>query len=291
VPLLAPDYFENLIMRKLLSFLLLASSMFLSSCGGAQGANAPAAAAWKMVWSDEFNGTSLDSSKWTLESGGTWYNNELQYYTAGDNIAVQNGVLTITARLQNYGGRQYTSSRLKTQGKASWTYGKVEARIKLPYGQGMWPAFWMLGDNIDTVQWPQCGEIDIMEMVGGIGPGGVNRNAVAVGSLHRPNSDTAQSTTPKSLSANYNNPGNVNLSDDFHVFSIEWDASAIKYLVDGNVYQTIDISSNSDGFEVFRKPFFIVLNLAVGGDWPGSPDQTTVWPQQMQIDWVHVYQK
>ena len=265
--------------------------MFLSSCGGAQGANAPAAAAWKMVWSDEFNGTSLDSSKWTLESGGTWYNNELQYYTAGDNIAVQNGVLTITARLQNYGGRQYTSSRLKTQGKASWTYGKVEARIKLPYGQGMWPAFWMLGDNIDTVQWPQCGEIDIMEMVGGIGPGGVNRNAVAVGSLHRPNSDTAQSTTPKSLSANYNNPGNVNLSDDFHVFSIEWDASAIKYLVDGNVYQTIDISSNSDGFQVFRKPFFIVLNLAVGGDWPGSPDQTTVWPQQMQIDWVHVYQK
>ncbi len=275
--------------------LLLASSLCLSSCGGGQGGTAPQppaspAPAWQLVWSDEFNGTSLDAANWTLETGGAWFNNELQYYTAGDNLAVQGGVLTITARQQAYGGRQYTSSRMMTKGKASWTYGKVEARIKLPYGQGMWPAFWMLGDNIDTVQWPQCGEIDIMEMVGGTGAGGVNRNAVAVGSLHRPNSNPAQSSIPKSLTAQYLNPGNVNLGDDFHVFTVEWDSSSMKYLVDGNLYQTIDISSNADGFEVFRKPFFIVLNLAVGGDWPGAPDQTTVWPQTMQVDWVRVYQ-
>lgn len=263
---------------------LIPLSLFPSICGGGNYS----APDWQLIWSDEFNGTSLDRSKWTLETGGDgWGNNELQYYTAGENVSEQDGYLTITARPQDYGGRKYTSARLITKGKGAWTYGRVEARIRLPYGQGVWPAFWMLGANIDKVGFPRCGEIDIMEMVGGRNGG----NAVAWGSLHRPNEDPNPRTQVKSFSAAYRNPNNANFSDDFHVFGVEWSAGTIQYYVDGNVYQTVDISSNSDGFQVFKKPFFIVLNLAVGGDWPGAPDQTTVWPQQMQIDWVRVYQK
>ena len=245
-----------------------------------------------MVWSDEFSDTNLDRTKWTLETGGGgWGNNELQYYTDGGNVSVQNGYLTITARPQDYGGRHYTSARLVTKGKAFWTYGRVEARISLPFGQGMWPAFWMLGESIDTVGFPKCGEIDIMEMVGGKDQDGSNQNAVVWGSLHRPNEDPNPATQVKSFAAAYRNPGNADFSDDFHVFGVEWDAGSIKYRVDGNVYQAIDISGKADGFEVFRQPFFMVLTLAVGGDWPGAPDQTTVWPQHMQVDWVRVYQK
>ncbi|PRC90708.1 glycoside hydrolase family 16 protein [Solimicrobium silvestre] len=289
--------------RKHTSFLL--TALLLASCGGGGGSGSnsgsannstppivPVASDWQLIWSDEFNNTSLDSSKWSLESGGDgWGNNELEYYTAGDNASVSDGYLTITARQQSYGGLNYTSSRLITKGKAYWTYGKVEARIKLPYGQGMWPAFWMLGEDIDSVGFPGSGEIDIMEMVGGKDDDGSNRNSVIWGSLHRPNLDPNPASDVKSFTASYRNPGDINFNNDFHVFGIEWNATTVIYSVDGNVYQTVDISSNTDGFDVFKKPFFIVLNLAVGGDWPGAPDLTTVWPAQMQVDWVRVYQK
>ena len=277
-------------MRKYLSSLALALPFFLFAVE-APGIELNGTPDWKLVWSDEFNGSALDSSKWTVESGGNPANNELQYYTPGDNIELRDGHLTITARQQDYGDRHYTSSRLMTKHKAFWTYGRFEARIKLPHGQGMWPAFWMLGENIDQVDWPLCGEIDIMEMVGGIAPKGVDRDALVLGSLHRPNVATAYDSIPKSLTADYVLEGEGKFSDAFHVFAVEWDAAAIKYSVDGHVYEAIDISSNSDGFEAFKRPFFIVLNLAVGGDLPGSPDKTTVWPQQMVIDWVRVYQK
>ena len=271
-------------------FALTLSVLYLG--GSANGAELSETSDWKLVWSDEFAGNSLDTAKWTVESGGNPANNELQYYTPGDNIGLHDGHLTITARLQEYGGRHYTSGRLMTKHKAFWTYGRVEARIKLPYGQGMWPAFWMLGENIDQVDWPLCGEIDIMEMVGGIGPKDVKRDALILGSLHRPNLAPGHIiSTPKSLTADHGLAGDGRFSDEFHTFAVEWDAAAIRYLVDGHEYEVIDISSNADGFEVFRRPFFIVLNLAVGGDLPGSPDATTVWPQQMVIDWVRVYQK
>jgi beta-glucanase (GH16 family) len=178
---------------------------------------------------------------------------------------------------------------MKTQGKAFWTYGKIEARIKLPYGKGTWPAFWMMGENIDSVGYPQCGEVDIMEMAGGPDSDGQNGNAVVEGSFHRPVAGAENGLV--SLSASYQNPDGKNFSDDFHVFGIEWDPVSIRYLVDGNTYQTVDISSQENGFETFHKPFFLLLNLAIGGDMPGSPDATTVWPQKMTVDWVRVFQK
>ncbi|MFA6310389.1 MAG: glycoside hydrolase family 16 protein [Sterolibacterium sp.] len=278
-------------MRKHFRILLAVFFLSLSSSGDASSAEPLRSPEWRLAWSDEFDGAHLDEAKWTAEVGGNgWGNRELQYYTASDNVEVRDGYLTILARPQDHGRRHYTSARLITKGKAAWTYGKVEARLKLPYGQGLWPAFWMLGENVDAVGWPRCGEIDIMEMVGGKDKAGANANAVAWGSLHRPNADDPRGgAAKKSVTAEYR--GKVDLANDFHVFGVEWDATTLKYYVDGQVYLSIDVSANADGFEVFRRPFFIILNLAVGGDWPGSPDRTTVWPQRLQVDWVRVYQK
>ncbi|MBV8658699.1 MAG: glycoside hydrolase family 16 protein [Burkholderiales bacterium] len=282
----------------------------LAGCGGGGGGSAaptpspattptptPAptptpSASWKLVWSDEFDGTSVDTTKWGYDVGGDgWGNNELEYYTDGANVSVANSVLTIEARQEAMGGRNYTSTRMLTKGKAFWTFGKIEARIKLPQGKGMWPAFWLLGENIDTAGYPACGEIDVMEMVGGTDANGTNNDAIVWGSLHRPDEATNPPATVKSLTAEFINPGNVPFSNDFHVFGIEWNATTMSYYVDGVVYETVDISSKTDGFEVFQRPFFVILNLAVGGDWPGAPDATTVFPQQMLVDWVRVYQQ
>lgn len=231
-------------------------------------------------------------NKWSYDVGGDgWGNNELEYYTAGNNVNVANGYATIVARQEQVSGNAYTSTRMITKGKFSFAYGRAEARIRLPYGQGMWPAFWMMGEDIDTVGYPKCGEVDIMEMIGGRAPDGTNQNSVAWGSLHRPNEDSNPLSVVKSLTASYTNAAGANFSDDFHVFGVQWSPVAVSYYVDGTVYETIDVSSNTDGFEVFKKPFFLLLNLAVGGDWPGAPDATTVWPQQMTIDWVRVYQE
>lgn len=244
---------------------------------------------WKLVWSDEFDGKSLDMSKWTYNVGGHgWGNKELQYYTDGSNIKVLGGKLIIEARKMPFGRNEFTSARILTKGKASWTYGKIEARIKLPYGRGIWPAFWMLGENIDSVGYPNCGEIDIMEMVGSTD--GVE-NATIWGSLHRPDPSATESAKIKTETAFYKNTQKDWFNDDYHVFSIQWSPEQIDFYVDNNLYNKVKIPANGkDGYSVFRKPFFIILNLAVGGAWPGAPDNTTDWPKQMEVDWVRVYQ-
>lgn len=244
---------------------------------------------WKLVWSDEFDGSSLDMSKWIFNIGGSgWGNNELQYYTDGDNIKVLDGKLIIEARKMPFGGNEYTSARILTKGKASWTYGKIEARIKLPYGKGIWSAFWMLGENIDSAGYPNCGEIDIMEMVGSTDG---SENATIWGSLHRPDPDSTEPAKVKSDTASYKNVHGNWFNDDYHVFGIVWSSRQVQFYVDNHLFKKVKIPlSGSDGYAVFRKPFFIILNLAVGGAWPGSPDATTDWPKQMEVDWVRVYQ-
>ncbi len=234
------------------------------------------AATWNQVWSDEFNGTSLNTSNWTYETGtgsSGWGNNELEYYTGRpENVQVTGGNLVITARKESYGGMNYTSARIKTQGLKSFTYGKIEARIKLPSGQGLWPAFWMLGTNITSVGWPYCGEIDIMERV--------NNNSNVNGTVHWDAGGYASYGRTS---------GNLDFSQ-FHVYSIEWDSSYIRWFVDGVQYNEFYIANNTGNTEEFQKPFFLLLNLAVGGNWPGSPDGSTPFPSQMLVDYVRVYQ-
>ena len=234
---------------------------------------------WQLVWSDEFDGNSLNDSNWTHEIGGNgWGNNELQYYTDRDtNSYVSNGYLTIQALKENYSAWNYTSARLKTQGKQFFKYGKILARIKLPYGQGIWPAFWMLGESFPTVGWPACGEIDIMELVGG--PTGDN---TVYGTAHwaDANGQHAQYGNSYTLSSGI-------FADGFHLFSIIWDDQSIKWYVDNQLYNVIDITPTS--LSEFHNDFFIILNIAVGGNWPGPPDPTTVFPQKMEIDYIRVY--
>jgi beta-glucanase (GH16 family) len=213
-----------------------------------------------------------------MEIGGSgWGNNELQYYTNNTtNAMVNNGLLTITALKESYGGRQYTSARITTQNKFTFKYGRVEARIKLPYGQGIWPAFWMLGANFSSVGWPTCGEVDIMEMVGGTG-----KDNRVYSTLHWDNGGHQEYGSSYSLS-----PGIF--ADDFHVFSIEWDENKIRSYVDGNPFFVIDITPAF--LSEFHQNFFLIMNVAVGGNWPGSPNASTVFPQTMQVDYVRVYQ-
>ncbi|OCL27219.1 hypothetical protein U472_07045 [Orenia metallireducens] len=234
-----------------------------------------------LVWSDEFNGTEIDTTVWTHEIGGTgWGNNELQYYTdRPENSRVENGNLVIEARQESYKGKSYTSARLITENKIDFQYGRIEARIKLPYGQGMWPAFWMLGSNYSSVGWPACGEIDIMEMVGG----GESRDDTTHGTIHWENS------YGEHWSDGYHTQIDTGiLADTYHTVSIVWDSSYIYWFLDGVQFNAISISE-SDKTE-FHKPFFLLLNLAVGGNWPGSPDKYTNFPQKYYIDYIRVYQ-
>jgi beta-glucanase (GH16 family) len=257
---------------------------------GATSGDAPGAcpAGWKLTWSDEFDGpagTAADASKWVYESGNGsngWGNSELEYYRTGNaNGAMDgNGNLVITAKQETTSGFQYTSARLKTQGLATWTYGHIEARIKLPSGQGIWPAFWMLGSDITTQSWPACGEIDIMENIG-------KEPSINHGSLHMPAAGTANDSQ---LTGSYT-LANAKLSDNFHTYAIEWSAAGIDFFFDGGRYESQTPASASGRTWEFDKPFFILLNVAVGGQWPGSPDSTTTFPQTMTIDYVRVCQK
>jgi beta-glucanase (GH16 family) len=265
--------------------------VFSSVAAAAQASpGLPNVGKWRLTWSDDFNrpnGSGVDSSKWVVEVGGkNWGNQELEYYTSRpENVHIQDGNLVIEARRENYRGtdgvsRNYTSARLKTAGKFSQAYGRFEARIKLPAGQGMWPAFWMLGDDIKKTGWPACGEIDIMENIG-------KEPSIVHGSIHGPGYTGADG-----IEAPYKLPGRRRFADDFHVFAVEWEPNAIRFYVDDDLYVTRSRSDLRPGWKwVFDHPFFLLLNVAVGGDWPGSPDATAVFPQTMLVDYVRVYQR
>ncbi len=265
-------------MKTVVKLAVLLSGVALAWNAVAQGTNG-----WTLVWADEFDqpdGSSPDSSKWTFDIGASgWGNNEWQYYTSRTNNArIENGHLVIEAKQESFSGADYTSARLKTQGKASWTYGRIEARIKIPRGQGIWPAFWMLGTNITSVGWPTCGEIDILENIG--------REPTTVhGTVHGPGYSGENGIGgPFSLS------GNPAFADDFHVYAVEWTTNQIKWFVDGTHFFSLTPASLPNGAPwVFNAPQFIILNVAVGGNWPGYPDQTTVFPQRMTVDYVRVY--
>src|SRR6516225_1460400 len=272
--------------------ILLVTVTLVTSCGGqATETSNPTTTppTYRLVWSDEFSGadgSAPEASKWSIQTGGNgWGNNELEYYTArSENVQVLGGNLVITAIKENYTGadgvsRNYTSARLETKGLFSERYGRFEASIKIPKGQGMWPAFWMLGSNITTAGWPACGEIDIMENIGKE-PGTVH------GSLHGPSTTTRTSDATSIFTL----PAGQAFADDFHLFAVDWERGVVRFYVDSNLYATFTESRwPAGGTWVFDHPFFIILNVAVGGNWPGSPDSTTVFPRHLLVDYVRVY--
>jgi beta-glucanase (GH16 family) len=229
---------------------------------------APRAVTYQLVWSDEFNGTSVDQSKWNIDTGNPGVNNEKEYYQAA-NVTETGGNLVITARQQSVGGQPYTSAKLETQGKFSTQYGRIEARISLPMINGTWPAFWMLGTDIGSVGWPNCGEIDIMEHV--------NTTNTILGTMHwnggNGHVQYGQSTTTT--------PGS------FHVYAVQWDSNNINWYVDNTLYCTGNIANNINNTGAFQNPFYIIMNLAIGGDLPGNTIGTL--PATMLVDYVHVY--
>ncbi|MFF0186331.1 RICIN domain-containing protein [Streptomyces sp. NPDC005244] len=270
-------------------FAALSAALVASASAVAAPAHAgPAAAAAAVTFQDTFDGaagSAVDSSKWQIETGDNVSNHERQYYTSGNKNAALDGQghLVITARKENpsnyqcwYGTCQYTSARLNTSGKFTSTYGHVEARMKIPRGQGMWPAFWMLGSDIGQVGWPNSGEIDVMENVG-FEPSTVH------GTIHGPGYSGSAG-----IGAGYSLPNGQAFADAFHTFAVDWAPNSISWSVDGTVYQRrtpADIGGNT---WVFNKPFFLILNLAVGGYWPGDPDGSTAFPQQLVVDEVKV---
>src|SRR6202521_1257770 len=260
---------------------------FLAACPTAYASNPTV---WSLVWSDEFDGPSgsaVDATKWSFDTGGNgWGNNELETYTDHTvNAHVEGGSLVIKTLKEDFTGsdgilRHYTSARLLTKNNFTQAYGRFEARIKIPYGQGIWPAFWMLGDNIGSAGWPTCGEIDIMENIG-------KEPSIVHGTFHGPGYSGAQG-----VSAAYALPNGQKFSDDFHTFAVEWEPNVMRFYVDGLLYKPRPPADLPAGKSwVFDHPFFIILNVAVGGGFPGNPDVTTVFPQQMLVDYVRVYQR
>jgi beta-glucanase (GH16 family) len=240
---------------------------------------------YTMVWQDEFEGETLNTEFWNYEIGDGcpnicgWGNNELEYYRE-ENTSIVNGHLVITAKKQSFGGREYTSSRLTTKGKQQFKFGRIDIRAALPEGKGIWPALWMLGSNIDAVGWPACGEIDIMELTGDV----PNR---VVSTVHY-GANQAQH--------NYNSISTFAASGDsyqdrFHVYSINWENNIIEFLVDDVVVHTETPASMNGQPYPFNKFFFFIFNVAVGGNWPGSPDSSTKFPQYMIVDYVRVFQQ
>jgi beta-glucanase (GH16 family) len=254
-----------------------------------QSPSAIARPGWTLTWSDEFNqhdGSPPDPTKWKIETGGDgWGNKELEYYTSRpQNLHVKNGTLEMIALKETYTGpdgvtRDYTSARLDTAGKFDQTYGRFEARIKIPYGQGIWPAFWLLGNDVDKVGWPTCGEIDVIENIG-------REPAIVHGTIHGPGYSGG-----KGISASYSLASGL-FADDYHVFAAEWEPNQIRFYVDDHLYATRTPADLPAGTKwVYDHPFFVILDLAVGGGWPGNPDGTTVFPQTMLVDYVRVYKK
>lgn len=225
---------------------------------------------YSLDWSDEFNGSTIDTSKWKHEiGGGGWGNNEYQYYTSSTaNSFVNGGYLHIKALQQQIGTNNYTSARLITKGKYSLQYGKVEAKIKMPIGPGTWPAFWMLGDNISTVSWPACGEIDIMEHI--------NSESKIYGTIHY-----------DSLGHRYYGGSKACDVTNWHVYGLEWNASKLMWFLDGVKYYETPI--NNAARSELNNSFYFLLNVAIGGNWPGGPNQFTQFPAEMLVDFIRVY--
>ena len=249
------------------------------------GYDAPASyPGYALAWADEFNSGALDATAWTVEGGDGcpsicgWGNNELEYYTGRpENLFFQDGKLLIEARKENFSGKNYTSSKIVSRGKKTFKYGRIDIRAKLPKGKGIWPALWMLPQSNVYGGWPTSGEIDIMELVG-----------------HEPNKAYATmhyGPGPGSISINrgYTLPSGV-FNDEFHVFSMEWKQDQIKVFVDGNLFSTVLKADVGANIWPFNEQFFFIMNVAVGGNWPGSPDATTNFPQWMVVDYVRVYQ-
>ncbi|MDT8392701.1 MAG: glycoside hydrolase family 16 protein [Bacteroidales bacterium] len=237
---------------------------------------------YTLVWQDEFNDNAMNTSNWSFDIGDGcpnlcgWGNNELEYYRQ-ENAWVADSVLTIEAREETFANRNYTSAKLISRGKKSFRYGRIDIRALLPQGKGLWPALWMLGNNFSTVGWPKCGEIDIMEMIGGN-----NGEYTCYGTIHWDESGEhasyGQSTTVSGDS----------FAEAYHVFSLIWDESSIQWLVDNQVYNQVTITNQQ--MSEFHQEFWFILNVAVGGNWPGNPDATTVFPQQMKVDYIRVFQ-
>jgi len=225
---------------------------------------------YKLIWSDEFDGTSVDTTKWNFETGNLNVNHEKEYYQAA-NATVANGNLVITAKSETVNGWPYTSARMNSMNKVTAQYGRVEARIKIPMGAGLWPAFWMLGVNINSVSWPNCGEIDIMEHV--------NADSLIYGTIHW-NSGGGQAQYGLNLSSS---------PSDYHVYAVDWDTNSIKWYVDNTLYCTANIANNINNTGAFHLPFFIILNLAVAGDFPGQTVDLTKLPASMYVDYVRIY--
>jgi beta-glucanase (GH16 family) len=241
---------------------------------------------WTLVWSDEFNaaaGGGVDTTKWNLVNKGDGFgNNELQFYTNRPQNASHDGdgFLVIKAMRETYMGRQYTSARLESRGKLERTYGRFETRMQLPYGQGIWPAFWMLGNDIGSAGWPTCGEIDIMENIG-------REPSILHGSLHGPGYSGGNP-----LGNAYTLPNGARFADGFHVFAVEWELGVVRWYMDDVHYGTKTPADTPSGARwVYDHPFYLLLNLAVGGSWPGAPDSTTVFPQTLTVDYVRAYSR
>ena len=274
-------------LRFLAAFVLVVGCLPVSSPLQSSSKSSASKPSWVLSWSDEFNGpggSAPDPAKWVIESSGNgWGNDELEYYTPRrQNVRQEKGNLVIEAIREKFTGpdgiqRNYTSARIKTQGRFAQKYGRFEARIRVPYAKGMWPAFWLLGDDFPTVGWPACGEIDVMENVG-------SQPSTIHGSVHGPGY-----SGPEALTGSFTFP-NERVGDDFHVFAAEWEPQAVRFYVDEKLYQTKTPADLPPGRRwVFDHPFFVILNLAVGGSMPGSPEDSIVFPQRLLVDYVRVY--
>jgi beta-glucanase (GH16 family) len=232
---------------------------------------------WNIVWHDEFEGAELDKSNWTFDYVANVGNGEWQTYTdRPENVRIENGMLVIEAREATGLTTPYSSARIKTEGLHTWQYGRFEARIKLPFGKGLWPAFWMLGDNFKDVGWPNSGEIDILEY-------GKTPDRI-YSTIHVPGHSGGQGIG-SSLVVPVDS-----LRDEFHTYAIEWEQDEIRWYFDDQQFFKLTSADVPDAW-IFDQPFFIILNVAVGGTFPGYPDSKTVFPQSMLVDYVRVYQK
>jgi beta-glucanase (GH16 family) len=237
----------------------------------------------KLVWADEFDGNTLNSSNWSHQIGDAcdmgfcgWGNNELQYYRE-QNTSVKDGILTISARREAFASRQYTSSRIRTKNKISVKYGRIESRMKMPIGKGIWPALWMLPENDVYGGWPKSGEIDIMEYLG-------HEPNKIHGTLHYGQDSPNNRNTSQSFTTN--GPG---FNEDYHIYAMEWNPTSIKWFIDGYLYSTKTTADLGGSFWPFIEKFHFLINCAVGGNWPGNPDGNTVFPQEFKVDYVRVF--